>query len=194
MTTLNTGSKAKDQIYGTLNSTIWTTIEANTAIICACLPMLKSPLATLFPRLFPRGSADEYPNHSNAARRRGTSTYTLACSFCESAPHSVRPLWEARTSSFTLLKSRKCTVLASLRAGADSKHLHRSRFPRPKLASCCLRRLGSARKQETIAEDEDLDNSEQSSCAQRVKPGLQQRGYLRQSRCPYGQYQQDDPC
>lgn len=77
MTTLNTGSKAKDQIYGTLNSTIWTTIEANTAIICACLPMLKSPLAALFPRLFPRGSADEYPNNSNAARRRGASTYTL---------------------------------------------------------------------------------------------------------------------
>lgn len=52
-------------------STIWTTIEANTAIICACLPMLKSPLAALFPRLFPRGSADEYSNGSNAAQRRG---------------------------------------------------------------------------------------------------------------------------
>ena len=71
MTTLNTGSKAKDQMYGTLNSTIWTTIEANTAIICACLPMLKSPLTALFPRLFPRGSGDDYSNGSNAARRRG---------------------------------------------------------------------------------------------------------------------------
>ena len=71
MTTLDTGSKAKDQMYGTLNSTIWTTIEANTAIICACLPMLKSPLTALFPRLFPRGSGDEYSNGSNGARRRG---------------------------------------------------------------------------------------------------------------------------
>ena len=34
--------------------------------------MLKSPLAALFPRLFPRGSANEYPNSSNALRRRGT--------------------------------------------------------------------------------------------------------------------------
>ena len=72
MTTLEHGSKAKDQIYGTLNSTIWTTIEANTAIICACLPMLKSPLAALFPRLFPRGSAEDYSSGSNPTRRRGT--------------------------------------------------------------------------------------------------------------------------
>ena len=86
MTTLNTGSKAKDQMYGTLNSTIWTTIEANTAIICACLPMLKSPLAALFPRLFPRSSSDDYPNGSNAARRRGMYSHvtflpigTMAC-------------------------------------------------------------------------------------------------------------------
>ncbi|KAL9134164.1 MAG: hypothetical protein Q9175_004658 [Cornicularia normoerica] len=75
MTTLKTGSKAKDQLYGTVNSTIWTTIEANTAIVCACLPMLKSPLAALFPRLFPRGSVDEYSNTSNAARRRGAASH-----------------------------------------------------------------------------------------------------------------------
>ena len=103
MTTLKTGARAADVTYGTLNSTIWSTIgmsyislvllyagninlpphrhsmihlgacpmfsdgisvlthirlaEANTAIICACLPMLKAPLARLFPRLFPRGSS-----------------------------------------------------------------------------------------------------------------------------------------
>jgi len=61
MTTLRTGGQAQDQTFGTLNSTIWTTIEANTGIICACLPMLKTPLARLFPRYFPRkpeGSAN----------------------------------------------------------------------------------------------------------------------------------------
>ncbi len=30
----------------------WTLIEANTGIICACLPMLKEPLTTLLARLF----------------------------------------------------------------------------------------------------------------------------------------------
>ena len=147
MTTLNTGSKAKDQIYGTLNSTIWTTIEANTAIICACLPMLKSPLATLFPRLFPRGSAEEYPNSSNAARRRGPSTYTLGhSSLIQHHTLCYKTSVGSKNIFLTLLRFCNRTVLVSFRVGADSKHFDRSRFPRPKFAACCLQRLGSAGK------------------------------------------------
>ena len=56
MTTLESGSKAKDQIYGTFTSTVWTTIEANTGIICACLPMLNGSLSRFFPRLCLRGT------------------------------------------------------------------------------------------------------------------------------------------
>jgi len=33
-------------------ATMWTVLEANIAIICACLPMSRILLATLFPRLF----------------------------------------------------------------------------------------------------------------------------------------------
>ncbi len=63
MTTLDISSKSNDQTYGTLNSTIWTTIEANTGIICACLPMLKRPLSCLFPKAFPRKSGNaSYPS------------------------------------------------------------------------------------------------------------------------------------
>ena len=63
MTTLDVSSKSNDQTYGTLNSTIWTTIEANTGIICACLPMLKKPLSCLFPQAFPRQSGNSsYPS------------------------------------------------------------------------------------------------------------------------------------
>ena len=63
MTTLDISSKSNDQTYGTLTSTIWTTIEANTGIICACLPMLKKPLSCLFPKAFPRQSGNSsYPN------------------------------------------------------------------------------------------------------------------------------------
>lgn len=54
MTTLDQGSKAHDQIYGTYRSTIWTTVECNTGIVCACLPMMKGPLTWLFPKLFPQ--------------------------------------------------------------------------------------------------------------------------------------------
>ena len=71
MTQLNAGSKAKDNTYGTLDSTIWTAIEANTAIICACMPMLKAPLTAICPRLLPR----TFPSAS-AGRRdvEGSST------------------------------------------------------------------------------------------------------------------------
>ena len=35
---------------------MWTVLEANIALICACLPMSRILLATLFPRLFPSSS------------------------------------------------------------------------------------------------------------------------------------------
>ncbi|KAL9610501.1 MAG: hypothetical protein Q9167_004810 [Letrouitia subvulpina] len=56
MTTLKVSSKAMDATYGTMVSTLWTTVETNTAIVCACLPTLKAPLAKWFPRLFSRSS------------------------------------------------------------------------------------------------------------------------------------------
>lgn len=70
MTTLSASSKSEDLTAGRLNSTIWTTIEANTGIICACLPMLKAPLAVFFPNLFPRGSYQaSYPGGSTSGRQ-----------------------------------------------------------------------------------------------------------------------------
>ncbi|MCJ1477259.1 hypothetical protein MMC13_005930 [Lambiella insularis] len=84
MTTLNVASKSNDQTYGTLISTTWTTIELNTGIICACMPMLRGPLSWLFPRLFMSMSANDSTGssgHSRRFRRRtrsahSTGTYT----------------------------------------------------------------------------------------------------------------------
>ena len=47
MTTLDFASMAIDRTSGTLSSTIWTTVEANTAIICACLPVLRTAATQL---------------------------------------------------------------------------------------------------------------------------------------------------
>jgi hypothetical protein len=52
-TTLDPASKAHDTTFGTLKSTMWTTIEASTAVVCACLPMIRTPIQRLFPRIFP---------------------------------------------------------------------------------------------------------------------------------------------
>jgi uncharacterized membrane protein YiaA len=50
--TLNTATKDTDTTWEVAGSTLWSAIEINVAIICACLPMLRPPLQALFPRLF----------------------------------------------------------------------------------------------------------------------------------------------
>lgn len=52
LTTLDVSSKTTDPTAGTLVSTIWTTIEASCAVVCACLPMVRTPLQRYWPRLF----------------------------------------------------------------------------------------------------------------------------------------------
>ncbi|PGH02019.1 hypothetical protein AJ79_07757 [Helicocarpus griseus UAMH5409] len=51
--TLYPASRAKDQSAGTIMACLWTMLEANLSIICACLPMLRTPLSMLFPNFFP---------------------------------------------------------------------------------------------------------------------------------------------
>ncbi|KAJ3534469.1 hypothetical protein NM208_g7528 [Fusarium decemcellulare] len=50
-TTLGFSTTSPDTTYD-ITSTLWTVIEENVAIICACLPMCRMPLAILFPSLF----------------------------------------------------------------------------------------------------------------------------------------------
>jgi hypothetical protein len=52
MTTLKVSSKAPDQTYGTYVSTVWTTVEANAAIIAACLPMVRTLISHMVPQWF----------------------------------------------------------------------------------------------------------------------------------------------
>ncbi|KAI9840059.1 MAG: hypothetical protein M1819_000252 [Sarea resinae] len=44
--------KTGDLTWGAVDATMWTDIEDNTGIICACLPMLKAPISRVFPHLF----------------------------------------------------------------------------------------------------------------------------------------------
>jgi hypothetical protein len=62
----------------TVRST-WPLIEANTGIICACLPLLKRPLILLLPYMFRRGTSasgarstgrtQKYPLHSSPVKQ-----------------------------------------------------------------------------------------------------------------------------
>ncbi|KAJ5982847.1 hypothetical protein N7481_004946 [Penicillium waksmanii] len=66
MQTLDFSSKSPDTTYD-LTSSIWTMIEENMAIICACLPMMWTPLARLFPS-FLSTNQRATSNHRSAAR------------------------------------------------------------------------------------------------------------------------------
>ncbi|KAL8729542.1 MAG: hypothetical protein Q9181_004965 [Wetmoreana brouardii] len=54
MTTLHTGGKNTDVSWTTSGSTLWSSIEMNVAIICACLFIMRVPLQSIFPRFFGR--------------------------------------------------------------------------------------------------------------------------------------------
>ncbi|CAI7624536.1 unnamed protein product [Penicillium pancosmium] len=51
-TTLVSSAADKDSTSGPIPATIWSVIEANTGIICTCLPVFKHPLQMFFPNLF----------------------------------------------------------------------------------------------------------------------------------------------
>lgn len=46
---------------------MWTALEANIALTCACLPMFRMFLVSLFPRLFPDGGTSRTGAHSDGA-------------------------------------------------------------------------------------------------------------------------------
>lgn len=53
-TTIAASAKDPDPTWGPIPATIWSVIEANAGIVCACLPMLRSPFVRLFGPVFGR--------------------------------------------------------------------------------------------------------------------------------------------
>ena len=47
-TTIAQSASDPDPTWGPIPATIWSVIEANTGIVCACLPMLRGPFVRLF--------------------------------------------------------------------------------------------------------------------------------------------------
>jgi len=54
---------------------MWTIIEPNIAIICACLPMCRMPLQRMFPKLFP-GTEERPTNNSFRYAGSGKNEWT----------------------------------------------------------------------------------------------------------------------
>ncbi|KAK8048152.1 PTH11-typeG-protein-coupled receptor [Apiospora phragmitis] len=71
ITTINVQATTDDQTYD-IASTMWTVIEMNVAIVCACLPQIRPLIVMVFPRLMPashsRDRSERPPNSSSLAK------------------------------------------------------------------------------------------------------------------------------
>ncbi|KAH0595830.1 hypothetical protein MHUMG1_06378 [Metarhizium humberi] len=79
-TTLSFSTKSPDPTYD-ITSTLWTMIEENVAIICACLPMCRIVLAWIFPKAFSTPSTA-----ASGGEGSGGPAYTIG-----SAPKQLSP-------------------------------------------------------------------------------------------------------
>ena len=75
--TLHLSAQQEDPTWVIGPGVLWSAAEMNVAIICACLPVLKGPLQSLFPRLFASstrsytyGSSQRYGNGMRSADSR----------------------------------------------------------------------------------------------------------------------------
>ena len=65
VTTIDIAATTTDVTYD-ISSTMWTVIEMNVAIVCACLPMVRPLIVKVFPKLMPKSSSNnaKYGTHS----------------------------------------------------------------------------------------------------------------------------------
>ncbi|PGG96883.1 hypothetical protein GX51_07620 [Blastomyces parvus] len=78
-TVIGAGSEVHDITWSPIPVSIWSTIELNTGIICACLPMIRQPLSILFPNLFSnseRSGSKQPSSRANNLRYRSQGRRT----------------------------------------------------------------------------------------------------------------------
>ncbi|KAK9777181.1 hypothetical protein AB5N19_12290 [Seiridium cardinale] len=85
LTTLNMQVRTSDPTYD-IASTMWTVIEMNVAIMCACLPQIRPLIVKLFPRLMPA-------SYSNGRNSRAPYDSGFAKGSNSSPPNSKESRW-----------------------------------------------------------------------------------------------------
>ncbi|TKA63200.1 hypothetical protein B0A49_08990 [Cryomyces minteri] len=85
MVLLNPSSKTPDPTWGSMDALIWTEVEANTAIICACLPVIRKLFVILWCRLRCK-HADEEDRTPIVRNPRLTSLASKSVSYVPLAP------------------------------------------------------------------------------------------------------------
>ncbi|KAI1964849.1 hypothetical protein LOZ58_001540 [Ophidiomyces ophidiicola] len=60
VTTVAGSDKEKDPLWIPAPLAIWSVIEVNTGIVCACMPMIRQPLSLFFPKVFSARRTEDY--------------------------------------------------------------------------------------------------------------------------------------
>ncbi|KAK4085376.1 uncharacterized protein Triagg1_366 [Trichoderma aggressivum f. europaeum] len=89
-TTLNFSTTSPDTTFD-ITSTLWTIIEENVAIICACLPMCRIVLAFLFPSIFGGNTSKGSTGASGGLGSENPNKYGYARSQSPSRRQSWKP-------------------------------------------------------------------------------------------------------
>ncbi|KAL7789388.1 putative PTH11-type G-protein coupled receptor protein [Trichoderma ceciliae] len=89
-TTLDFSTTSPDTTFD-ISSTLWTIIEENVAIICACLPMCRIVLAFLFPKIFGGNTTKESKEASGAPGSENHNKYGYVRSISPSRRQSWKP-------------------------------------------------------------------------------------------------------
>ncbi|EFW17844.1 hypothetical protein D8B26_004819 [Coccidioides posadasii str. Silveira] len=85
VTTIRRVGKRKDPLWNTFPLGLWSVVEVNTGIVCACMPMIRQSLSVLFPKLFSRNktrpsgrSLSKSASHRSYGLTNGGSTMPTA--------------------------------------------------------------------------------------------------------------------
>ncbi|KAL0932629.1 uncharacterized protein CTRU02_211592 [Colletotrichum truncatum] len=109
MTTLDFSTTSPDTTYD-IASTLWTVIEDNLAIVCACLPMCRLPLTYLFPNFFAskKGSTIGSTGFSSAPRTNNSNFVHAGTSRNDWHPYQGRE--EKTTIHLTSVQANKSKI------------------------------------------------------------------------------------
>ncbi|KAK5199645.1 hypothetical protein LTR99_004441 [Exophiala xenobiotica] len=101
LTTLYSSANGTDATAGSFVSTIWTSIEAGLGVICANLPMLRTPLQHFFPRLFPsRSGTNRVSSTPSSSRSESGNGRTLVLSAKVNEPMSSPGIHSTASDGF----------------------------------------------------------------------------------------------
>ncbi|KIW33980.1 uncharacterized protein PV07_00788 [Cladophialophora immunda] len=130
LTTLYSSAYGDDITAGSLVSTIWTTIEAGLGVICANLPMVRTPLQHFFPRLFPPRTGTDQISSTLPSQRSGPVNGEALASPARLIPPPVparKTSLPSQTRVNGILDTRGMLNQSSF--GGDITTLHSSRRP-----------------------------------------------------------------